>query len=536
MSGVPFEEQLLLSSLLAFASRCHGDIEVVARDLSGDIRRQTYSQTEVRARRLASALSARGYGQGSRLAALAWNTLEYFELFYAVPGTGAALHTVNPRLFTGQIEHVVNDAGDVVLFLDRETLPVVQTVASHLNSVRLYVAMGAKDGWTDVHLPNLVFYEDLVEEGDFSYTWPDLDEKAPAVICYTSGTTDAPKGVTYSHRALLLSSLIGTSANLPGVANGEQQVLLSLAPMFHANAWNFPFMGPLTGAKLVFPGRDMRPESLYELIEAERVTCVAGVPSILQIIAGWLEENGKTFSTLRNALSAGAPLPTKLLHALEKSYGLNVTQSWGMTETPSASSGKLKPGHGALPDDVKLAFQQKTGRELFGMHLRIVNDEGKEVARDGKSVGHLRVRGLWAPHSYINRPDGEALDAEGWLVTGDLATLDCHGYIQIVDRAKDVIKSGGEWISCVELERVAMMHPDVERAAVIAIGDEKFGERPMLLVTANPAKTVEAQQIIDFMRPHMASWWLPDVVKIVETLPTTASGKINKVALRKLFV
>jgi fatty-acyl-CoA synthase len=536
MSGVPLDEHLLLSSVLSYASRCHGDTEVVAREISGEIRRETYAEAELRSRRLASALVARGFGPGSRLAVLAWNTIRYFELFYAVPGTGAALHTVNPRLFAPQVEYIINDANDTVLFFDSETLALVEEIAPRLRSVQVYIAMGQKGDVPDANLPNVLYYEDLVNEGDPSFAWPVFDERAPAVICYTSGTTGDPKGVTYTNRSLLLSSLIGTSANMPGGPNGEQQVLLSLAPMFHANAWNFPFMGPLTGSKVVFPGRDMRPASLYELIESERVTRVGGVPSIWQILVDWLDQNDKRFFTLRHAFSAGSPLPAKLLSALMDRYGLDVSQSWGMTEVPNASSGTLKPGHDKLPEQEKMAYRTKTGREIFGMHLRTVDDHGRELPRDGKTAGHLRVSGLWAPHTYINQPDRAALDADGWLVTGDIATIDQYGYVQIVDRAKDVIKSGGEWISSAELEAVAMRHPGVERAAAIAVTDERWGERPMLLVALRPGATLEGNEIIEFMRPHIARWWLPETVKIVEEIPTTATGKVNKVALRKQFL
>lgn len=533
--GVPLEEQLIIPSLLAYAARCHGEVEVVARETSGEIRRQSYAETELRARRMASSLVARYYREGARFAALSWNTLRYFELFYAVPGIGAALHTVNPRLFAEQIKGIIDDAGDTVLFFDSETLPIVQQIADKLSSVTAFVAMGASKDFPDVELPNLAFYEDLVDQGDPTYRWPGLDEKSAAVICYTSGTTDAPKGVTYTHRSIVLSSLLGTSANMPSGAPGEQQVFLPLAPMFHANAWNLPFIAPLTGAKIVLPGRDMRPESLFELIEGECVTRAAGVPSIWQMMIDWLDGTGKRFSSLRHAFCAGSALPSHLMSALTQRYGLEVSQSWGMTETPHASSGLLKPAHVALPDPARSAYREKSGREIFGMQLRIVDDAGRELPRDGRTVGHLRVRGLWTPRTYINHPEGDALDPDGWMVTGDLGTIDHDGYLQIVDRVKDVIKSGGEWISSVELERVAMTHPDVERAAVIAVSDERWGERPLLFVTLHTTAQIEPQQIIEFMRPQMARWWVPDVVHIVDEIPTTATGKINKVALRKLL-
>lgn len=535
MNGLTMDEQLLIPSLLTYAAENHGETEVVTREVSGTIVRYTYAEADARIRSVAAALGARGYGQNSRLASIAWNTRRHFELFYAVPGIGAALHTVNPRLFEEQIAFVINDAQDECLFVDLETLAIVESLAPKLPGIKLYVVLADESEMPDTTLPNVVCYETLAKEGDNSFVWPQLDERTAAIICYTSGTTGDPKGVVYSHRAVVLQSLIGSSANMPGGANGEQQVLLGLAPMFHANAWNFPFIGPLIGAKLVFPGRDMRPESLYELIEEEGVTRAAGVPSIWVILLEWLTANGKGFSKLREAFGAGSTLPPHLVKGMMENHGLEVSQSWGMTEVPHASSGTLKPGHNRLSLDEQLAYRGKSGRVVFGTRMRIVDDAGTELPRDGKSVGHLRVKGLWAARTYLNKADHAALDDDGWLITGDLATLDRDGYIQLVDRSKDVIKSGGEWISSVELEKAAMGHPDVLQAAAIAVPHEKWTERPLLVVVRKADSGLDAETLLEFMRSLVARWWLPDAVEFVDALPMTANGKLNKRELRARF-
>jgi fatty-acyl-CoA synthase len=535
MHPVPIHEQLTIPGLLAYAAENHCDTEIVTREISGSIERYTYAQAEERARRLASSLQRLGHGPGSRLASLAWNTRRHFELFYAVPGIGAALHTVNPRLFKEQIGFILDDAQDVCLFLDLETLELAQAVLASAPRIVTCIVMAHEHEMPQESLPGMLCYETLVEQGDPAFEWPELDEHLPAVICYTSGTTGDPKGVVYTHRTVVLQSLIGSFANMPGSANGEQQVLLSLAPMFHANAWNFPFIGPLTGAKLVFPGRDMRPESIYELLEGEKVTRAAGVPSIWLILVDWMTAHGKRLSTLRQAFGAGSTLPPHLIKHLMEEHRLEVTQSWGMTEVPNASSGTLKPGHNRLSTEQQMERRSSSGRAIFGTRLRIVDGEGRVLPRDGTSVGHLRVKGLWSARGYLNRPGDSALDADGWLITGDLATLDQDGYMRLVDRSKDVIKSGGEWISSIQLEKIAATHPAVQQAAAIAMPHEKWSERPMLLVVRKPGTNLSAAEVLEHMKPQLARWWLPDSVVFVDALPTTATGKLNKAELRRRF-
>ncbi len=378
--------------------------------------------------------------------------------------------------------------------------------------------------------------EVIIEEGDPAWRWPTFDERQAAIICHTSGTTGDPKGVVYSHRAIVLQTLYGASVPyMPGTEHGKPQTLLSLAPMFHGNAWNYPFVGPLIGAKLVFPGRSFEPARIYDLIRDEKVTRAAGVPSIWVMLADWAKAEGKSLAPLKQAFGEGSTVPPSMIRRLMDEQGLEVTQSWGMTEALLATTNTLKPGHGDLPTAEQFAWRSKSGRAAFGVKLRIVDDHEVELPRDGESVGHLRIKGPTIAAGYLNRPDSGALDAEGWLVTGDLATLDEHGYLTIVDRLKDVIRSGGEWISSLALERAALNHPAVAQAAVIGVPHAKWVERPLLLVVLRPGMAVTPAQLTEHLRPQVARWWLPDGVEIVDGLPMSATGKVNKRGLREKY-
>ncbi|MGI4903729.1 MAG: AMP-binding protein, partial [Janthinobacterium lividum] len=428
MDGSVTDMSLIISGLLEHGAENFGDTEVVTREVDGSIQRYGYADANVRAKRLASTLARRGVGAASRVATLAWNTRRHFEMFYAAPGIGALLHTVNPRLSAEHLVYIINDARDEYLFVDPQTITMAEQIAAQLWSVHTYVFMGEKNEMPTTTLPNLLNYEALVAEGDAAFEWPDLDERTPAVVCYTSGTTGQPKGVVYTHRSIVLQSFMGNMFNLPGTTNGERQVLLALAPMFHATAWNFPFIGPLIGAKIVFPGRNMEPEKIYELLEQEQVTRAGGVPSIWVILTDWMEANGKQFSSLKHAIGAGSTVSQSVIQSL-LDKGLEVYQTWGMTEIPHASSGLLKPGHDQLSSAEQLRYRSKSGRAIYGMRLKLVDDAGKTLPRDGVTAGHLRVKGLWAAASYLNKPEVQALDEQGWMITGDIATIDQHGYM-----------------------------------------------------------------------------------------------------------
>jgi 3-(methylthio)propionyl---CoA ligase len=535
MKGLMMDMPLLLSGFMEYAAANHGDTEVVAREIEGDIHRYTYADAHRRMKRLAKALAGLGVKQGDPIGTLAWNTHRHFEMFYGVPGMGAVLHTINPRLFADQLVYIVNHAEDRMIFLDAATLPVVEAIAPKLATVERYVVLADERRMPKTVLKNVECYETLIGgENDDDYAWPVFDETSASTICFTSGTTGNPKGVVYSHRAAVLQTLLAASFDfLPGHKSGVREVMMPMAPMFHGNAWNFPFLAPYSAAKLVFPGRNYEPDKLYELFETEGVTLTCGVPSFWLILTDWLERNNKKFSTLRMTLSSGTAPPRSLVEKLERDYGVEHVQAWGMTEALMSTTASLKPGKDKLPFKERIDYRLKSGRGIFGVKMKIVDDTGKELPRDGKTFGHLRVKGPWISSGYL-KSDG-ALDEQGFLKTGDMAVIDPEGHVTLTDRSKDVIKSGGEWISSVQLENIAIGHPAVLQAAVIAIAHPKWQERPLLLVVKREGSQVTAAEIIDYMRPHVAKWWLPDAVEFLDQFPMTATGKIHKLTLREKF-
>ena len=536
MQGLMMDMPLLLSGLIEYAADYHGATEIVSRTIEGDIQRYGYADAHRRIKRLAKALLRLGAQPGMRIGTLAWNTREHFEMFYGVTGTGAVLHTVNPRLFPDQLVYIINHAEDEFLFCDAATLPIVEAIAPKLATVKCFVLMAPEARMPRTGLANLLCYETLLAAEDDAYAWPQFDERNASTICYTSGTTGNPKGVVYSHRAAVLQTMLAASFDfLPGHRHGTLEVMMPMAPMFHGNAWNMPYLSCYTGSKLVLPGRNYEPDKLYELIESEKVTLTAGVPTFWLILADWMDRNGKKFSTLRSTLSSGSAPPRALVAKLEREYGVETMQAWGMTEALMATSCSLKPGHGDLPFERRVDYRMKSGRAIFGVKTRIVDDEGKELARDGTAFGHLRAKGPWIASGYLKGEGGSALDDDGWLKTGDMATIDAEGHILLTDRSKDVIKSGGEWISSIQLEDAALSHPDVLQAAVIAVPHPKWQERPLLLIVPKAGARISAEAILDHLRPKVASWWLPDAVELVDKFPMTATGKVHKLTLRQQY-
>jgi acyl-CoA synthetase (AMP-forming)/AMP-acid ligase II len=534
LPGMIMDMPLMVSSAIEHAAAFHGGTEVVGRGVDGTIHRYTYAEANRRMKRAAKALIRLDVTPGDRIGTLGWNTHRHFELFYGVSGSGAVLHTVNPRLYADQIAYIVNHAEDAWLFIDAATLPLAEQLAPRLKSVRGYVLMGDRAAMpAGTTLEPLLCYEELLAAESDDYVWPQFDERSAASICYTSGTTGDPKGVVYSHRSIVLVSMLFTEWVYRGGRNGALEALMSLAPLFHANGWYVPYVAPMTGSKLVLPGRNFEPAMLYELYDRERVTITCGVPTMWLTLIDWLEREGRRLPYLRTVFSAGTAAPRIVLDKFAAS-GIEVNQLWGMTEALGITSPSLHPGALDQPPEQQMAQRMKAGRIGFGAQARIVDDEDRPLPHDGATVGHLRVKSPWISSGYF-KGAGAALDGEGWLRTGDVASIDPDGYLTIVDRSKDLIKSGGEWISSVALENAACGHPEVLQAAVIGVFHPKWQERPLLIVMRKPGSQLDRETLLDFLRPGVASWWLPDDVVFVSELPMTATGKIHKLTLRERF-
>ena len=531
MRGLMQERPLLISSLIEYADTYHGDTEIVSKTVEGATHRYTYRDCHRRSKMLANALSRLGVEAGDRVATLAWNGYRHFEAYYAVSGIGAILHTINPRLFPEQISYIANHAEDKVLFLDLTFVDLVEQLAPELKSIETYVVLTDRDHMPQTSLPGALCYEEFVTNESDALDWPTLDENTASSLCYTSGTTGNPKGVLYSHRSTMLHSYAGCSVDVLGLSATD--VVLPVVPMFHANAWGIPYAAPLAGSKLVFPGPHLDGESVHTLIEAEAVTMTAGVPTVWLMLLDYMGKNQKKFSTLDRVVCGGSAMPRAMIEAFETTYDVRSFHAWGMTEmSPLGTIGSLKAKHSGLSIQDQIDVKTKQGRGLAGVEMKIVDDDGTELARDGVAFGNLMVRGPWITNGYFRGEGGDTLDADGWFHTGDVATLDAEGYMQITDRSKDVIKSGGEWISSIDLENIAVGHPDVKEACVIGVHHPKWDERPLLLVVPDDGKTVDSATMIEFLSDKVVKWWLPDDVVMVAELPHTATGKLLKAQLR----
>lgn len=533
MLGLMQETPLLISSLIEYAARYHAETAIITRTVEGPIVKNTWQTIHGRAKRLAQALLKLGVQKGDRIATLAVNTHRHLELYYAVSGIGAVLHTVNPRLFPEQLDYIVNHAEDRLLFFDLPFLPLVKALRPALKTVQQLVLLSDK-----AHAPAdfgepLLTYEELIAPHGEDFTWPALPENLAASLCYTSGTTGHPKGVLYSHRSTVLHALATCAADSLGLSSRDSVLLI--VPMFHANGWGVPYAGAMCGSQLVFPGVAMDGASLCELMHVGDCTLSMGVPTVWLNFLAYIDQH-KTAppARLKRVLIGGSAAPRALIERLQNELGLEVVHLWGMTETsPVGTCASLPHRLADRSGEEKLQLQLKQGRAFYGVELKITDDAGRELARDGKAFGMLKVRGPWVARSYYRGEGGEILDADGWFATGDVATLDADGYMQITDRAKDVIKSGGEWISSIDLENAALSHPAVHEAAVIGVQHPVWQERPLLVVVRKPGSEVSAAQLREFLAQKVARWWLPDDVLFVAELPHTATGKLHKLKLRE---
>ena len=534
MLGLMQNWPLLCHRIIDHAAKFHGERKIITRSIEGPIVETNYAQIRARALKVAQRLDKDGVRLGDRVATLAWNTWRHLEVWYGILGLGAIYHTVNPRLFQDQIVWIINHAEDRVVITDLTFVPLLEQIADRLPTVERYIVLTDAAHMPQTTLKNAVAYEDWIAEVDGDFAWKHFDENTAAGMCYTSGTTGNPKGVVYSHRSNVLHAFI---ASLPDSKNiSSRDIVLATVPMFHANCWSLAFSSPMNGATLVMPGSKMDGPSIYELLTTYKVTFTAAVPTVWLMLLQELEKTGGKLPYLKRVVIGGSACPRAMAKTFEEVYGVEVIHAWGMTEmSPLGSLCSMKPEYAALSGDERLNVQQKQGHPPFGVEMKITNDAGAELPWDDKTFGRLKVRGPAVARSYYKGEGNEVFEDDGWFDTGDVATMDHYGYMRITDRSKDVIKSGGEWISSIDLENLAVGHPKVAEAAVIGVAHPKWDERPLMVIVLKKGESASKEELLGFMQGKIAKWWMPDDVVFVDEIPHTATGKIQKLALRKQF-
>ena len=534
MQGLMQDWPLLCHRIIDHAAIQHGNREVVTRSIEGPIHRTNYRDIRKRALKVAQRLEKDGVKLGDRVATLAWNTWRHLETWYGITGVGAVYHTINPRLFPEQIAYIANHAEDRLMFLDTTFVPLMEKLQDKLPTIQRYVVLTDAAHMPQTTLRNAVNYEDWIAEVDGDFTWASFDENTACGMCYTSGTTGNPKGVVYSHRSNVLHSMMALTPDAFDLS--VQDTIMPVVPFFHANGWTIAFSAPMSGCRLILPGMKLDGVSIYELLEGERVTMTAAVPTIWLMLLNHMESNNLKLSTLRRVLIGGSACPRAMIEKFEKTYGVTVAHAWGMTEmNPIGSICAIKPDYDANDYEKLLDVKAKQGAAPFSVEMKIVDDSEKELPWDGKKFGRLKVKGAAVTKGYFKGEGGNVLDQNGFFDTGDVATIDPYGNLQITDRSKDVIKSGGEWISSIDLENLAVGHPKVMEAAVIGIRHPKWDERPLLIIIPKKGESPTREEILGYMDGKIAKWWMPDDVVFVNEIPHTATGKILKTALRDQF-
>ena len=520
-----------VASIIEHAKQFHPEKEVISRMVSGDIHRTNYDEVCIRSRKLASVLVKDGYKEGDVIATLALNTYRHLEMYYGISGMGAVTHTLNFRLHPEQAVYIINHAEDKIIFVEAPFVPILEALKDQLKTVEKYIILCEESEMPDTQLKNAISYESYIKDGDENYEWPQLKDDAACALCYTSGTTGNPKGVLYSHK----SNILHAQASLTAMLIKPSDSILMVVPLFHVLAWGIPYYGPMFGLKLVMPGMQMEGEPLYDLIDKEDVSLAFGVPTIWMGLLAYCRENNKILTSVKNTIIGGSALSLSTLQEFDEVHDVNVIHAWGMTEmSPLGTTNVPTLEMESMSKDQKYAIQLKQGKPIYGVELKVVDDAGNDLPHDGESQGHLLVRGPWILQKYF-KADNDAVDKDGWFDTGDISVLDQDGYMTIKDRAKDVIKSGGEWISSIDLENAAFGHPEVAEACVVGIPHPKWDERPMLFIVTNTGEEIDKQSILDFLASKVAKWWLPDEIIFLKELPHGATGKLQKFELREEY-